>query len=109
MEIISAIFTIVAIGYAIQFVIGLIGKGTAAVTGTGEYSKFQSMSSFQNGKLTVKYKGCPKASGYISHYITLTDKETNYPIQTFIPELTDGNSSMFQLIVPHYQLSISEF
>ncbi len=101
MEIISAIFTIVAIGYAIQFVIGLIGKGTAAVTGTGEYSKFQSMSSFQNGKLTVKYKGCPKASGYISHYITLTDKETNYPIQTFIPELTDGNSSMFQLIVPH--------
>ena len=100
MEIISGIFTLLFIYYVISFVFGAISKGTKAVTGTGEYSKFISSSSYSNGKLTIKIKGNPKASGRVSVYITLNENKTGFPIQTFIPELTDGTSSMFQYIFP---------
>ena len=100
MEIISGIFTLLFIYYVVSFIFGAVSKGAQAVTGTGEYSKFISSSSFSNGKLTIKIKGNPRASGYVSVYITLTEKKTGFPIQTFIPELTDGTSSMFQYIFP---------
>ena len=63
-------------------------------------NKFKSQSTFKNGKLTVKYKGFPNAKGSIAHYITLTD-ENDFPVQTFIPDLTNGENSAFQLIVTH--------
>ena len=64
-----------------------------------EDSKFTSKSIFKDGKLTIKYKGNPNASGPIAHYITLKDKETDFPI--YSPVFNDGENNMFTVVTDH--------
>ena len=64
-----------------------------------EDNKFISKSIFKDGKLTIKYKGNPNASGPITHYITLKDKDTDFPI--YSPIFNNGENNMFTVISEH--------
>ena len=103
MEIISTLISLAAIYFIGSFIFGLLGAGVDAVTGgssSASNNPFLSESTFNNGKLRVKAKGNPNASGKISYAISLTEKETGYPVQSFNPNFTTGNNSMFQIIIP---------
>tara|TARA_B100001059_G_C17829723_1_gene583790 strand:+ start:2342 stop:3508 length:1167 start_codon:yes stop_codon:yes gene_type:complete len=100
MEIISGLITLAAIYYGVSFVLGLAGAGVNAVTG-GSVSgvNFTSSTSFVNGKLSIKYKGNPKASGPVAHYISMKDKETDFPI--YSPIFNNGEDNAFAIVQNH--------
>ena len=104
MEIISTLISLAVLYFIASFIFGLLGAGVDAITGGSSSSAsnnpFISQTTLNNGKLRVKVRGNPNATGKISYAITLTEKETGYPVQAFNPNFTSGDNSMFQIIVP---------
>lgn len=56
-----------------------------------------------NENLQVRVKGNPNANGYASIAIALKEKGTSFPVQALNPHYTNGDNSMFLIIIPTEQ------